>query len=1092
MSHQAICPDPAPILAGLKDFQRHTVEYVFRRLYLDADASNRFLVADEVGLGKTLIARGLIAKAIAHLWNQVQRIDIVYICSNAEIARQNIQRLNITGAEDFSLASRITLLPLQLHNLQQNRINFVSFTPGTSFDLKSSLGTMEERAMLYWLLHPVWDFQDKAAPKNIFQGGAGKDRFREYLQGFRRSRQIDPTLAERFRQRLQQQMAAERQAGKLDLYQRFIALCDAFGRVRDLSRIPAAEKSERNHLIGDLRLLLAKACISALEPDLIILDEFQRFKHLLEPANDFNEIAHELFNFSDTQSPAKVVLLSATPYKMYTLAQESAAENHYEDFLRTIQFLQLNPNQTDAFETLLGQYRQELLRLGQGNYDQLLELKSKLEYQLRRLMVRTERLAASADRDGMLAERPCPNTKLEPQDLEAYLSLQKIARTLGHHDTLEYWKSAPYLLNFMDHYELKRSFTQALNDRREEAALAQAIAPSSSLLLSRQEIETYTKLDPGNARLRGLLADTVGVGAWQLLWIPPSLPYYQLDGVFANPALTQFTKRLVFSAWRMVPKAIATLVSYEAERQMITSFEAAPENTTEARKRRRPLLRFARTTEGKGNKLTGMPVLGLLYPSLVLAQAGDPLVFAVHAHRHEPLPLSALVPQIQQKIDALLQALPLEVPESGSEDESWYWVAPLLLDRHFHPEATQRWWATPNLATLWAGEAPEQGETTEDSLWAEHLKMAQGVVNAPFLSLGKPPRDLALVLAQLAIAGPGTVVLRALTRILGDSTRLANSDVRIRAAQTAWSFRTLFNSPEATALIRGISAHEPYWRGVLEYCLEGCLQSVLDEYVHILRESLGLVNEAPSKVAKEISQAISKVLTLRTSVMGVDEILADPQRSEITLGDYRMRGHFALRFGEEQSDDEKTLNRTEQVREAFNSPFRPFVLATTSVGQEGLDFHPYCHAIVHWNLPSNPVDLEQREGRIHRYKGHAVRKNLALQYGTGEIASVEQDPWDSLFAAGKRDRPPGASDLIPFWIYPLENGAKIERYVPNLPLSRDCERLEALRRSLAVYRMVFGQTRQEDLLAYLLTRLSPSEAAQVIHQLQINLEPVEP
>ncbi len=35
------------------------------------------------------------------------------------------------------------------------------------------------------------------------------------------------------------------------------------------------------------------------------------------------------------------------------------------------------------------------------------------------------------------------------------------------------------------------------------------------------------------------------------------------------------------------------------------------------------------------------------------------------------------------------------------------------------------------------------------------------------------------------------------------------------------------------------------------------------------------------------------------------------------------------------------------------------------------------HSIVHWNLPSNPVDLEQREGRIHRYKGHALRKNIA-------------------------------------------------------------------------------------------------------------------
>jgi hypothetical protein len=94
-----------------------------------------------------------------------------------------------------------------------------------------------------------------------------------------------------------------------------------------------------------------------------------------------------------------------------------------------------------------------------------------------------------------------------------------------------------------------------------------------------------------------------------------------------------------------------------------------------------------------------------------------------------------------------------------------------------------------------------------------------------------------------------------------------------------------------------------------------------------------------------------------------------------------------------------------------------------------------------------------------------------------------------LFAAAVSDRPKDASDLIPFWIYPLEGGAKIERHVPNYPLSRDGERLEALKRSLALYRMVFGQNRQEDLVAYLLNYLSPADIELVTEQLKINLEP---
>jgi hypothetical protein len=51
------CPDVDRILSKLKDFQRKTVDYVFRRLYLDKDLTHRFLIADEVGLGKTLVVR---------------------------------------------------------------------------------------------------------------------------------------------------------------------------------------------------------------------------------------------------------------------------------------------------------------------------------------------------------------------------------------------------------------------------------------------------------------------------------------------------------------------------------------------------------------------------------------------------------------------------------------------------------------------------------------------------------------------------------------------------------------------------------------------------------------------------------------------------------------------------------------------------------------------------------------------------------------------------------------------------------------------------------------------------------------------------
>src|SRR5690606_2581762 len=124
----------------------------------------------------------------------------------------------------------------------------------------------------------------------------------------------------------------------------------------------------------------------------------------------------------------------------------------------------------------------------------------------------------------------------------------------------------------------------------------------------------------------------------------------------------------------------------------------------------------------------------------------------------------------------------------------------------------------------------------------------------------------------------------------------------------------------------------------------------------------------------------------------------------VETDEIRMRTVLALRFGHQRSDEE-TLTQ-DVVRAAFNSPLRPFVLACTSIGQEGLDFHPCCHRLVHWNLPGNPVDLEQREGRVHRYKGHAVRKNVAAKYAAAafEAWSPAKSPWGPMRRRGATAR----------------------------------------------------------------------------------------
>lgn len=1075
------------VVAGLKDFQVRTVNHVFRRMYDSEKPATKFLVADEVGLGKTLVARGIVAKAIAHLQREnTKRIDVIYICSNADIAAQNIRRLNVTDQQDFALSSRITLLPIHLRHLNSHGVNFVSFTPGTSFDFGQREGRAEERALLLQLLWHCWGKRG-LTHRGVFrlmQGSAGFDRFRQRVLEWTPSKigdgdwMIDRTLAESFRQEV---VRADDERG---LRGRFESLAQTL-RTRDRRELAP----ERANLVSEMRRLLAKSCIAALEPDLVILDEFQRFRFLLEEPNpddpdDIRTLAHELFG----QPDVRVLMLSATPYKMYSLSDEQD-DDHYRDFVQTTRFL-MGTHKARGFAADLEGYRRSLYALTADDLEHVRTLKRRIERQLQRVMVRTERLSVTADRSGMLHDGTIGGATLRASDLAGYLLADRLSQFLGGGDVLEYWKSAPYLFNFMESYKLKKDFQTALEDgtRRTDLAALLSDAPSDGIL-PMDAVRRYGAVDPGSARLRALLADTVERGTWQLLWMPPSLAYYESGPPFNVPDINTFSKRLVFSAWTVAPQAISTLLSYEAERRMVRLAGASRRNTPNARKRIKPLLRFGRDSRDP-SRLVGMPVFLLMYPSIALAEIGDPLrLVAKLGGEIGPVPREALFGLLRERISRRLRPYMRAAPAAGPADEAWYWAAPLLLDAEVRPGSMRAWLQQPAVEMVWRGGDPD--EAGESSLWKEHIDLAVTVsYNGP-AHLGRPPDDLADVLTRLAIAGPAVCALRAMARVVegDDAELLMHEPIRNAAARIAWGFRTLFNVPEVQSLVRGTESDEAaYWRRALDYCLNGNLQAVLDEYLHVLPEWLGLIGKHPEGQAADIAREVHDAVSLRAASYGVDEI--DLSNGGVELKRDKLRARYALRFGVKTADEEAVVQRATNVRAAFNSPFWPFVLASTSIGQEGLDFHQYCHAVVHWNLPANPVDLEQREGRVHRYKGHAIRKNLALAHRAAAFSRRGTDPWARLFEAGRPPRGSGRDrDLVPYWIFQVEGGAHIERYVPALPLSREIEKLEQLKRSMAAYRLVFGQPRQEDLVAFLSSQMTPEEAERLSADLRIDLSP---
>ena len=440
----------------------------------------------------------------------------------------------------------------------------------------------------------------------FFEGGSSTDSFKRQLKNFDAYERDD--IPQEMVEGFATAVTASSYEG-VPLLDALYDCADEFNYLRKGKKVPYKTSARRYRLIGHLRHLIAEASVAKLEPDLVILDEFQRFKSLMDEEDEASELAHALFNHAD----AKLLLLSATPYKMYTLPDDEEGEDHYEDFQRTVEFL-AGKDRALAVTAHSSAMRTALYA---GDVGAARDARDAAQAELRRVMVRTERLAATPDRDGMITARELPGVEVAPRDVQAYVSDAAVGKILKSQDILEYWRSSPYLFEFMDAYQVKKRLEEAAEGVNAPLAEAMRLAGDR---LSWDEFKRYQPLDPGNAKMRGLVSDVLDRGAWKLAWIPPSLPYYELGGAYAEPELRSFTKRLIFSSWTVVPKAIGAVMSYEAERRL-----ARGHDRRRARLRRHPRRPPSSRSSTPMADYTGMPVLGILYPSLALAEAGDPL-----------------------------------------------------------------------------------------------------------------------------------------------------------------------------------------------------------------------------------------------------------------------------------------------------------------------------------------------------------------------------------------------------------------------------------------------------------------------------------
>lgn len=1013
------------VMRGLKQFQRDTVLHIAHQFYGEVAATadgrtGRFLVADETGLGKSVVARGVIAHAIDAL--RAERpdkpINVVYICSNQDLARQNIRRLNVSDDRLAEINTRLTMLATEGRALTRGRqtgageLNLVSFTPGTSFSNGGMRqGKGNERALIALLLERLlqpspddWTRILRLLRGWIDNVGRFRDRHVANLRADLEEHGIDPQIEESF----------GRIADETGALGRFTAL---------VSRIDLAQSQELpddiwhavQDSIAELRHALAKAGVETLRPDLIILDEFQRFRHLLDSTQDSEaaELAQHLFQRGD----ARVLLLSATPYKPFTRGDEEG--DHYKDFLSVVRFLAGGaPGAELPVRNALEEYRRALTRDGD-----VASAAKAVRDRLLPFMTRAERPEV-VEGESLVQERPLAVKSPTSDDLLGWVGLRKLADAVDSPLELDRWKSVPYFANYMDGYKLGQDVTERLE--QDAASIEQLLAQTQSLPCDVQE--PGASVDAGNAKLRAFIEATVGQGWWRAIWVPPSMPYLEPGANYAPLHEHGMTKQVVFSSWSAVPTSVAALVSREAMRMRVTrKGGAAADNES--------------TLHGLEYKMaaTGAPqsmsALTLFWPHPGIADLGDP----VRAARRQGSRVSS---------DALLQAIRQSLPVEDA-GEAWhaFFGAPGALPSELK---------NTKMALLTLGDGRPKWKSALQQHMTEAIAMAR--------KSGAAAKSSHRWLPDLAAFSPGNSAYRALRTIAGP--HVSNSELWGAAFVLAQGLRTLFNRGETVVLLNTLDEaagleDRPYWQKVLSYSADGNLQAVLDEYLFQLHKDRG-GHELDGAALMTVAEQASEVLGLqRVNYRGRG---VDAERTPIDIG-----ARWALRYGDAnvRSTSDSGEQRQANVRAAFNSPFAPFVLTSTSAGQEGIDFHWWSHAVVHWNLPSSPVDFEQREGRVNRFAGHAIRKNVAEQHWADVLSCDEVSPWEAAFGAAV-EASRGKGDFAPWWMYP--GSSRIHRVLTNFPLSIDESRYAQLKRDLVLYRLTLGQPRQEDMLELLAAR----------------------
>ncbi|MEG2537937.1 MAG: helicase, partial [Hydrogenoanaerobacterium sp.] len=236
--------------------------------------------------------------------------------------------------------------------------------------------------------------------------------------------------------------------------------------------------------------------------------------------------------------------------------------DHYKEFMDVMRFLFYDYNKQEAFEKVWQDYSSTLCEISKDSLTVLVAKKNIAENALYQGVCRTERFSNGIIDDSSAAEVP-----ISDSDILSFCAMQSLLDEMSVHSRrplryrnvpMDYAKSSPYLLSFMESYQLKKQITDYFTTRRNYDFVKEA--SNKYLLLKKSAIHSYQPIPSNNARLsklKEIVFENGKNGAENLLWIPASKAYYRTGSVFDQNK--DYSKVLVFSSWEMVPRMVSVM-----------------------------------------------------------------------------------------------------------------------------------------------------------------------------------------------------------------------------------------------------------------------------------------------------------------------------------------------------------------------------------------------------------------------------------------------------------------------------------------------------------------------------------------------------